>query len=76
MTSSVLPQPNDNPKQLKTTFVEVVLLLVRKNRTTPPFLKIEVVVLVFFSFRYISEPVIDITNIVITRYMQHHNNYD
>ena len=33
-----------------------------------------------FSFRYIPEPVIDITNIVvpkyILRYMQHHNNYD
>jgi hypothetical protein len=29
-----------------------------------------------FSFIYISKPVIDITNIVITRYMKHHNNYD
>ena len=36
-TSCILPQPTNNPKQLKTTFVGVVLLQVKKkphNHTT------------------------------------------
>ena len=32
----ILPQPNNNPKQLKTTFVGVVLLSVRKTTPPPP----------------------------------------
>ena len=34
-TSCILPQPTNNPKQLKTTFVGVVLLLVKKKATPP-----------------------------------------
>jgi hypothetical protein len=32
--NTLLPQPNQQPKQLKTTFVGVVILSVRKNHTT------------------------------------------